>query len=121
MDVNHRDESYEGQTPDILDNAYVIVDFRSGRRAMLDLCMFAEGAYWQETIAATGDKGRAEIFIPGPARFWPGGEERHSESRSRRASPRGRSAASSRSTTRSSRPATTMAPPTTSISASTAP
>ncbi len=79
MDVNHRDESYGGETPDILDNAYVIVDFRSGRRAMLDLCMFAEGAYWQETIAATGDKGRAEIFIPGPARFWPGGEERHSE------------------------------------------
>ncbi len=37
------------------------------------------GRYWQETIAATGDKGRAEIFIPGPARFWPGGEERHSE------------------------------------------
>jgi myo-inositol 2-dehydrogenase / D-chiro-inositol 1-dehydrogenase len=79
MDVNHRDESYGGETPDILDNAFVIVDFRSGRRAALDLCMFAEGAYWQETIAATGDKGRAEIFIPGPARFWPGGAERHSE------------------------------------------
>jgi len=79
MDVNHKGESYGGQTPDILDNAYVVVDFRSGRRAMLDLCMFAEGAYWQETIAATGDRGRAEIFIPGPARFWPGGAERHSE------------------------------------------
>jgi predicted dehydrogenase len=46
---------------------------------MLDLCMFAEGSYWQETIVATGAKGRAEIFIPGPARFWPGGAERHSE------------------------------------------
>jgi predicted dehydrogenase len=79
MDVNHKDESYGGETPDILDNAYVILNFRSGRRALLDLCMFAEGAYWQETIAATGDKGRAEIFIPGPARFWPGGGERHSE------------------------------------------
>jgi predicted dehydrogenase len=79
MDVNHRDESYGGETPDILDNAYVIVDFASGRRALLDLCMFAEGSYWQEIISATGDKGRAEIFIPGPARFWPGGAERHSE------------------------------------------
>jgi myo-inositol 2-dehydrogenase / D-chiro-inositol 1-dehydrogenase len=79
MDVNHRDEKYGGETPDILDNAYVIVDFKSGKRAMLDLCMFAEGSYWQETITATGSKGRAEIFIPGPARFWPGGAERHSE------------------------------------------
>jgi myo-inositol 2-dehydrogenase / D-chiro-inositol 1-dehydrogenase len=78
-DVNHRDEAYDGQTPDILDNAYVIVDFSSGKRALLDLCMFAEGSYWQEIITATGSKGRAEIFIPGPARFWPGGTERHAE------------------------------------------
>jgi predicted dehydrogenase len=79
MDVNHRNERYGGEMPDILDNAYAIVDFRSGARAMLDLCMFAEGSYWQEEIAATGDRGRVECFIPGPARFWPGGEERHSE------------------------------------------
>jgi myo-inositol 2-dehydrogenase / D-chiro-inositol 1-dehydrogenase len=79
MDVNHQAERYDGKKPDIIDNAYVIVDFRSGRRALLDLCMFSEGSYWQETIAATGSKGRAEIFIPGPARFWPGGTERHSE------------------------------------------
>lgn len=78
-DVNHRDERYGGEVPDILDNAYVVVDFRGGRRAMLDLCMFADGAYWQEIIAATGDRGRAEIFIPGPARFWPGGIERRAE------------------------------------------
>ncbi|KAA2235207.1 Gfo/Idh/MocA family protein [Salinarimonas soli] len=79
MDVNHRDERYGGETPDILDNAFVTVDFRSGARAMLDLCMFSEGAYWQEEIAATGDRGRVECFVPGPARFWPGGSERHSE------------------------------------------
>jgi myo-inositol 2-dehydrogenase / D-chiro-inositol 1-dehydrogenase len=79
VDVNHRDERYGGATPDILDNAYVVVDFASGKRALLDLCMFAEGSYWQEIITATGAKGRAEIFIPGPARFWPGGAERHSE------------------------------------------
>jgi predicted dehydrogenase len=79
MDVNHQDERYDGAKPDILDNAYVIVDFRSGRRALLDLCMFAEGSYWQEIITATGDAGRVEAYIPGPARFWPGGAERHSE------------------------------------------
>lgn len=78
-DVNHRDERYGGAVPDILDNAFVIVDFRSGIRAMLDLCMFAEGAYWQETITATGDAARVACFIPGPARFWPGGAERVAE------------------------------------------
>jgi predicted dehydrogenase len=78
-DVNHRDERYDGAVPDILDNAFVIVDFRGGVRAMLDLCMFAEGAYWQETITATGDAARVECFIPGPARFWPGGAERVAE------------------------------------------
>lgn len=78
-DVNHRDERYDGEVPDIVDNAFVVVDFRGGRRAMLDLCMFADGAYWQEIVTATGDAGRAEIFIPGPARFWPGGLERRAE------------------------------------------
>ncbi len=78
-DVNHRDERYDGRVPDIIDNAYVIVDFRSGIRAMLDLCMFAEGSYWQEELAATGSAGKVEAFVPGPARFWPGGGERESE------------------------------------------
>ncbi|HEY8566513.1 MAG TPA: Gfo/Idh/MocA family oxidoreductase [Beijerinckiaceae bacterium] len=74
-DVNHRDERYGGEVPDILDNAYVIVDFRSGIRAMLDLCMFAEGSYFQEEIAAVGDRGKVECRIPGPARFWQDGRE----------------------------------------------
>lgn len=78
-DVNHKNERYEGRVPDIIDNAFVIVDFRSGIRAMLDLCMFAEGSYWQEELAATGSAGKIEAFVPGPARFWPGGGERESE------------------------------------------
>lgn len=78
-DVNHREENYHGRTPDILDNAYVVVDFRSGKRALLDLCMFAEGSFWQESIAATGDRAKVECFVPGPARFWQNGDERHSE------------------------------------------
>jgi myo-inositol 2-dehydrogenase / D-chiro-inositol 1-dehydrogenase len=79
MDVNHHNERYVGRKPDIIDNAFVIVDFANGMRAMLDLCMFAEGSYWQEIITATGSAGRVECFVPGPARFWPGGQERGSQ------------------------------------------
>jgi len=64
QDVNHLDESYNGEMPDIIDNAFTIVDFKRGGRAALDLCMFAEGALDQEEIAATGDKARIECFIP---------------------------------------------------------
>ena len=78
-DVNHQTERYDGRTPDIIDNAYVVVDFENGARGMLDLCMFAEGSYWQETIAVTGEKARAEAFVPGPARFSVEGKERASE------------------------------------------
>jgi myo-inositol 2-dehydrogenase / D-chiro-inositol 1-dehydrogenase len=79
-DVNHRDERYGGRTPDIIDNAFVIVDFKNGVRACLDLCMFAEGSYFQEIITATGDTGRVETFVPGVKRFWPTTEgERHAE------------------------------------------
>jgi myo-inositol 2-dehydrogenase/D-chiro-inositol 1-dehydrogenase len=64
QDVNHLDERYEGERPDILDNAYVIVDFDDGTRALLDLCMFAEQSQHQEEIAATGDAGKLEAFVP---------------------------------------------------------
>ena len=64
MDVNHQDERYDGEKPDIIDNSFTIVDFASGARAMLDLCMFADGAEQQEEIAATGDEARLEVFIP---------------------------------------------------------
>jgi myo-inositol 2-dehydrogenase/D-chiro-inositol 1-dehydrogenase len=69
IDVNHLDETYEGRAPDILDNAFVIVDFANGTRAMLDLCMFAEGSPWQEILTATGDIGRVTAFVPGPGRL----------------------------------------------------
>jgi len=79
MDVNFLDEEYPQGRPDILDNAFVVVEFANGVRGMLDLCMFAEGSYWQEAIAATGDAARLEAFVPGPARFSPDGRERESE------------------------------------------
>ncbi len=64
MDVNHLDERYQGRVPDIIDNSYTIVEFDNGVRAMLDLCMFAEGSKNQEEIVAVGDTGKLEVFIP---------------------------------------------------------
>lgn len=71
QDVNHLDEAYDGKTPDIIDNAYVVLDFSDGLRAMLELSMFAEGSRYQEDICAVGTKGKLECFVPGPAEFWP--------------------------------------------------
>ncbi len=79
VDVNHLDERYEGRTPDIIDNAFVTVDFANGARGMLDLCMFAEGSYWQEVISVTGEKARVDAKIPGPSRFAADGRERDAE------------------------------------------
>jgi len=69
--VNHLEEVYDGQPSDIWDSAYVIVEFENGMRAMLELCMFAEGARYQEVISAVGPKGKIECLVPGPGRFWP--------------------------------------------------
>ncbi len=63
-DVNHLDERYGGRQPDILDNAFAIVDFDGGARALLDLCMFAENSKNEMEIAATGSEGKIEAFIP---------------------------------------------------------
>ena len=71
QDTNHLDERYEGETPDIIDNAFVIVDFANGKRASLDLNMFAEGSRYQEEICAIGPQAKLECFVPGPGRFWP--------------------------------------------------
>ncbi|NKX46077.1 Gfo/Idh/MocA family protein [Roseicyclus persicicus] len=68
--VNHRDERYGGETPDIWDHGYVIVDFARGARALLELCMFAEGSRYQEEISAVGPAGKIEALVPGPTRFW---------------------------------------------------
>ncbi|MFN3254177.1 MAG: Gfo/Idh/MocA family protein [Ilumatobacter sp.] len=62
QDVNHLDERYDGRTPDILDNAYVIVEFANGARGMLDLCMFAEASKNEREIAVTGPLGKLEAL-----------------------------------------------------------
>jgi predicted dehydrogenase len=64
QDVNHLDERYDGEVPDILDNAFVIVDYEHGARAMLDLCMFAEASEHQEEISVVGPLGKVEAFLP---------------------------------------------------------
>ncbi|CCO44711.1 oxidoreductase domain-containing protein [Vibrio nigripulchritudo ATCC 27043] len=68
--TNHVEERYQSEAPDILDNAYVVVDFANGQRAMLELCMFAEGSRYQEEISVVGSSGKVEAFVPGPTRFW---------------------------------------------------
>ena len=62
--VNHLDERYGGRRPDILDSAYVIVEYPSGARAMLDLCMFAENSVDNEHIVVVGDEGKLESLLP---------------------------------------------------------
>jgi predicted dehydrogenase len=69
---NHMDERYAEGQPDILDNAFVVLDFPGGRRALLELCMFAEGSRYQEEISVVGPQGKLECKVPGPGRFWPG-------------------------------------------------
>lgn len=76
QEVNHLDEAYDGVASDIWDSGYVIVDFASGARAMLELSMFAEGSEYQEMIHAVGGDGKLEVKLPGPGRFWSGPEEK---------------------------------------------
>ncbi len=64
QNVNHLDERYDGLTPDIWDNGYVVFDFSNGARAMLDLCMFAEGSRHSEELSAVGNKAKVECLLP---------------------------------------------------------
>lgn len=73
-DVNHKDENYDGHVPDILDNAFVVVDFSRGSRAMLNLSMFAEGTQYQEHMSVVGDVAKVEIGVPVSAHHWEGPE-----------------------------------------------
>ena len=64
QDVNHLDEEYDGKVPDMIDNAYVIVDYANGARALLDLCMFAEGSRNEQELSVVGPVGKIEAFVP---------------------------------------------------------
>ncbi|MEY2740366.1 MAG: hypothetical protein RL283_468 [Actinomycetota bacterium] len=60
--VNHLDERLPGGAPDVLDHAYVTVEFARGARGMLDLSMFAEASVHEQEICVVGDAGKAEAF-----------------------------------------------------------
>lgn len=64
QDVNHLYEVYNGKKSDILDNGYVIINYSGGRRACLDLCMFAEASHSQEEVSIIGARGKLEAFLP---------------------------------------------------------
>lgn len=68
QDVNHLQERYPGnpagEVPDILDNAFVIVDYANGVRAMLDLCMFAEASENEQELTAVGSAGKVAAYVP---------------------------------------------------------
>jgi myo-inositol 2-dehydrogenase / D-chiro-inositol 1-dehydrogenase len=63
QDVNHLDERHDGEVPDIVDNAYVVVDYANGGRGMLDLCMFAEAGKNEQELCVVGDRGKAEAMV----------------------------------------------------------
>ncbi|MCO5558895.1 hypothetical protein L7F22_012485 [Adiantum nelumboides] len=64
QDVNHHDENYNGNVFDILDNAYVIVEYDDSVQGMLDLCIFAKGGKNEEGICVVGKLGKVvEAFV----------------------------------------------------------
>ena len=72
-DVNHKHElTADGASSDILDNAFVTVDFSRGSRAMLNLSMFAEGTQYQEYMSVVGDVAKIEIGVPVSQSHWKG-------------------------------------------------
>ena len=72
QDVNHLDEWYDGERSDILDNAFVTVEWSNGVRSMLDLSMFAEGSRNEQEISVVGTTGKVEAHVPGDGRIWLG-------------------------------------------------
>ena len=64
QDVNHLDEVVDGRPADMLDNAFVIVDYPGGARALLDLCMFADATHNQEELSVVGAAGKVEALLP---------------------------------------------------------
>jgi predicted dehydrogenase len=76
QDVNHLDEFYDGERSDILDNAYVIIEFANSMRAMLDLSMFAEVGRNEQEISVVGSHGKAEAHLPGLGHIYIGNRSR---------------------------------------------
>jgi predicted dehydrogenase len=63
MAVNFTDFEHDGEKSDILDNAFVTVDYANGIKANFNLCMFAPVHY--EEIILVGDQGRLKAYDDG--------------------------------------------------------
>ncbi len=68
MAVNFTEFEYKGEKSDILDNAFVVIDYENGVRANFSLCMFAPLFY--EELVICGDEGRLRAweqkdYLPG--------------------------------------------------------
>ena len=64
QDVDHLIHSAGCSPSDIFDNAFVIVEFAGGVRAMLDLCMFSEGSRSRRKSPRTAPKGVSTSSFP---------------------------------------------------------
>ncbi len=60
MAVNFREFEYNGEKSDILDHAFVVIEYENGVRAALNLVMFAPMFY--EELIVTGDAGRLRAW-----------------------------------------------------------
>ena len=122
MDVNHRDETYDGQTPDILDNAYVIVDFPLGSAGDAGSLHVRRGRLLAGDDRGDGRQGPRRDLHSGSRPILAGRRGASFRDRTVAAQAQGAEAARGRGRPHgSSRRATITAPPTTSISASIAP
>ena len=56
QDVAYRNYAHQGRAADVIDNAFVTVDYANGVRACLNLCMFNQRGL-REQITINGDRG----------------------------------------------------------------
>jgi predicted dehydrogenase len=60
MAINFKKFEYDNEKSDILDSAYVIVEYENGIQASFNLCMFAPMFY--EELIICGDEGRLKAY-----------------------------------------------------------
>ncbi|SDW52517.1 Predicted dehydrogenase [Marinococcus luteus] len=58
--VNYHDFEYEGESSDIIDQAFVTVEYENGIKGNFNLCMFAPMFYEEMTVC--GNKGRIKTY-----------------------------------------------------------
>ena len=64
LDTNHLNEYSDNTPTNLIDNAYITINFENGIRACIELCMFCEGTENQTELSIIGNKAKIECFIP---------------------------------------------------------